>query len=905
MNKVSLKLSFLITFLVISAISLAQTAAGVPSRDSRPQLRKAPARCTVYTVAKDGTAQFTSVQAAVDAVRSGERGIIIVSDGVYEENVTVGSKANRDKVVSIIGESRDGTILTSSVSRGKLGPGKRYTDCAALNIFAHDFYAENITIRNTAGNVGQAEALYTAGDRHIFRNCRMLGFQDTYKADIGCRGYFINCLIEGATDFIYDSGLEWFEQCRINCVKGGHYITAAADSWLKLTRATHPLLQSADTINVGLVFNRCDITANADVPTGDYVLGRPWKKHSGTAFLNCRLGSHIRPEGWNKWGGSELTASYYEYRNTDFSGNLVDTSHRISFGKQLTQQEYDAYFNPSYLFSQVGNTPFTPQQTLAAVSKADGFVQMGRQIRWNADASVAAWLVYRGADLVAAVTEPTYITPDADATPYIIRCVSRHGVVGEPVVAAPVQALVAFPGAEGFGKYATGGRGGEVVRVTSLADDGTEGTLRWAFSQHLGKPITIVFAVSGQIRLNSSLRVKRADWTLAGQTAPGDGILISHHKVNFGGSQNFIVRNVRFRIGKNNTRGALVKENAVGAENCYNFIFDHCTFGWSVEENFNTFDSHFLTIQNCIVHEGFYNAGHFKGVRGYGCQWGGSPATYHHNLLAHNKSRSCRINGARGEDGVTFIEYINNVNYNYGGANACYGGENTAKIEAFNGRNSAHECNFIANYYKPGPMTPEASNFLSSNYARKGATSWGPSKWYVSGNKMHGNKKVTRDNWLAVNAETYTLDQIKAEQKITPSLPYYRYTDDGCRGNYDYQAYALTTYDTADKAYRHVLDNVGTINRDRVEQRIISDVRKGTATYGGASYGRGALDSESDAEGFYPYSTDYTVPADTDADGMPDAWETAHGYNPSQPDNNTVTPSGYTALETYLNSFFK
>ena len=102
-----------------------------------------------------------------------------------------------------------------------------------------------------------------------------------------------------------------------------------------------------------------------------------------------------------------------------------------------------------------------------------------------------------------------------------------------------------------------------------------------------------------------------------------------------------------------------------------------------------------------------------------------------------------------------------------------------------------------------------------------------------------------------------------------------------------------------------MLDNVGTINRDSVEQRIISDVRKGTATYGGASYGRGALDSESDAEGFYPYSTDYTVPADTDADGMPDAWETAHGYNPSQPDNNTVTPSGYTALETYLNSFFK
>ncbi|MDE6390067.1 MAG: hypothetical protein K2L26_01445, partial [Duncaniella sp.] len=145
----------------------------------------------------------------------------------------------------------------------------------------------------------------------------------------------------------------------------------------------------------------------------------------------------------------------------------------------------------------------------------------------------------------------------------------------------------------------------------------------------------------------------------------------------------------------------------------------------------NTADSHFLTVQYSIVHEGLYNAGHSKGARGYGCQWGGSPATYHHNLLAHNNSRSCRFNGARGEDNVVFMEYVNNVNYNYG-KNNCYGGENTANISDYNGLNSAHECNFMANYYKPGPNSSKTDvTFVNSSYAREGARSWAPAKWFV------------------------------------------------------------------------------------------------------------------------------------------------------------------------------
>lgn len=479
------------------------------------------------------------------------------------------------------------------------------------------------------------------------------------------------------------------------------------------------------------------------------------------------------------------------------------------------------------------------------------------------------------------------------------------GGKGEGGDEADTTRMLAFPTAEGFGKYATGGRGGRVVKVTSTADDGSAGTLRWAFGQHKGEPLTIVFEVSGDIRLESELKVKRSDWTLAGQTAPGEGIVISHNKVNFGGSQNFIVRNVRFRSGHADTAGAVLQDQAVGAENCANYIFDHCVFGWSVEENMNTQDCHFVTVQRSIVHEGLYNSGHKKGARGYGTQWGGSPATYCRNLLAHNKSRSPRINGARGEDYVVFLEYINNVNYNFGGTGGCYGGENTADIASYNGLNSAHECNFMGNYYKPGPASKKSGvKFVNASYARDGATSWAPSKWYVSGNKIEGDASATADNWKAMSAETYSLAQIRADERIVPEHAYYKYSLAGNVGAYTPGDYMIDSVLTADEAYADVLAHAGTVNRDAIERRIVEEVKDGNALYGGAATGAstGIIDTEADCEGFVAYTTAYTVPTDTDGDGMPDAWEAQHGLDPATADQNLVNAEGYTALEVYLNS---
>lgn len=473
-----------------------------------------------------------------------------------------------------------------------------------------------------------------------------------------------------------------------------------------------------------------------------------------------------------------------------------------------------------------------------------------------------------------------------------------------PALADP--AVPAFRGAEGFGKYTSGGRGGKVVYVTNLNDDG-EGSLRWAVKQYEGEPLTVLFAVSGEIRLESQLRINRKNYTIAGQSAPGMGIVITHNKVNFGGSENFIVRNLRFRIGQTDTNGNIIAQNAVGAENCYYYIFDHCDFGWSVEENMNSYDSHFITVQYCIIHEGLCDAGHSKGARGYGCQWGGSPATYHHNLLVNNDKRSCRFNGSQSNDFVTYLEYINNVCYNFGGgSNACYGGENTAKLNEseYNGLNSAHECNFINNYYRKGPNTTNSTLlFFMASYARSGATSWGPSQWYVNGNIFDGADKLTKDNWAGVKSEkVYTLDQLRVDTLIRPTLNYYRWTADSIYGRYDFNlyAYAASEFQTAEEALQTVLDTVGAFPRDHVELRLINDTRNSTFTYtGSVSRKKGIIDLPTDAEGFYNYPK-VEAPLDTDGDGMPDFWEIENGTDPYTADQNKISPAGYTMLEEYL-----
>ena len=787
------------------------------------------------TVDASGNGDYSTVQAAVDAAPENAETTIFIKNGTYAENVSIGSKSKSStKRLSIIGESRDGTVISSSKG---MAAGYTFDQTPAMSIYASDFYAENITFQNTTGKEGaQALAIYVAGDRQTFYHCAFKGYQDTHRTKKGTRSYYKECLVEGCTDFIYAGGTCWFENCQLNLVGNG-YITAPEDVDVRINTK---LSGSPVSIFLGFVFNNCTVTRSGAATAGGSYLGRPWgEKNCGSIFLNCNLGDAINKAGWVKMGSNDGANSYFaEYKSIDGNGNLIDTSNRISWGRQVDEADYAAHMN------------------WAAVDQA--------------------------------FKERTGNTTDYNPE----EVIASHSVV--PVIedyTAQEGGLLAFPTARGFGKLASGGRGCKVVEVTNLNDSG-EGSLRWALTEAGKENTTIVFRVGGIIKLESDIRAKLTNVTIAGQTAPGDGILFRGAKLNLGGSNNLIIRNIRGRLGKTDN-DQFIDGGSIGIENGQNIIIDHCCFGWSGEENMTMYDNHFSTVQWTIVHEGLRAAGHPKGARGYGSQWGGSPATYHHNLLIHNDSRSCRINGASndGGDRRVFLEYYNNVNYNWGRWNSCYGGESEAT-------NSIHFCNFIGNYYKPGPATPSGSVFISISEHRDKKTSTGPSRWYFEGNKMEGNATATADNWQGVHNNTkYTISQLKSDELLNQK-GYYQ----SAALVYDYEVYQTPTED-ADAAFAHVLDRVGTIKRDRVEQRLINELRNSTTTYTGSEGKKGIIDSQFQTEGYISYDGG-TAPADTDHDGMPDAWEKANGFNPNDADDGARVASaeGYTALEIYLNS---
>jgi len=464
----------------------------------------------------------------------------------------------------------------------------------------------------------------------------------------------------------------------------------------------------------------------------------------------------------------------------------------------------------------------------------------------------------------------------------------------------------AFPTAEGFGCMATGGRGGVVIEVTNLVDDAsgaTVGSLRWALNQSKTEPATIVFRVGGTIKLVADLRSTRTyGTTIAGQTAPAPGITIRGHKTNLGGSVNLVVRNMRFRIGLDGDT-AFVAGGSVGIENAGRFIFDHCEFGWSGEENMTMYDDTVSTVQWSILHEGLYASGHAKGARSYGCQWGGQKITFHHNLLAHNYTRSPRFNGARSNDRNVMIDFVNNVNYNWGKSNSCYGSD-------FDGSGLTNKCNMVNNYYKPGPARTgtNQSYFTAASYNALGGTSKIP-VFYMSGNFMEGSANTVNnaDNTVGLDASAYSFT---AKTNLISTTPFP-------------VVYPVVTESAAD-AYNSVLNHAGTLPRDTTSRRIINEVRTGTASGRGTSQRylnsdgttystsgfynvvKGIIDNPSlafGAEIAYPSTSTTTTVVDADHDGMDDAWELSKGLDPSNAnDRNTLAPSGYTALEVYLNS---
>jgi hypothetical protein len=432
---------------------------------------------------------------------------------------------------------------------------------------------------------------------------------------------------------------------------------------------------------------------------------------------------------------------------------------------------------------------------------------------------------------------------------------------------------LAFPGAEGFGKYTTGGRGGVVIEVTNLNDNG-QGSLREAINQQGAR--TVVFRVSGTIFLESTLAINRGDITIAGQTAPGDGITLANYNFRIS-TDNVIIRYIRSRLGDLENQEA----DAFTCTGRSNIIVDHCSFSWSVDEAASCYNNRNFTMQWCIISESLYNSVHSKGPHGYGGIWGGNKASYHHNLIAHHSSRLPRFNGARGRFSPweELVDHRNNVIYNWG-FNSCYGGE-PSEVDGI----KAH-INMVGNYYKAGPGT-SGGGIKYRIVSPDDQSGYGYSYWYVDSNFVEGYPSVTEDNWL-LGVQNVSESEKEEMKLLSPSV------------------FDITTMQTAEEAYPIILEDAGATipRRDTIDRRIVWEVINGTATYGGTRGSNcGIIDSQEDVGG-WPVLYTGPAPPDNDHDGMADDWELLNGLNPGSPDdrNGDINTNGYTNLEDYLAS---
>lgn len=449
---------------------------------------------------------------------------------------------------------------------------------------------------------------------------------------------------------------------------------------------------------------------------------------------------------------------------------------------------------------------------------------------------------------------------------------------------------IAFPGAEGFGRYTTGGRGGDVYYVTNLNDSG-EGSLRWAIQQ--SGPRTVVFKVSGTIELESTLKIDNDDITIAGQTAPGDGICIRNYQLDIS-ANNVIIRFIRARLGDKYD----VEADALGGRYQSDIIIDHCSMSWSVDETVSLYSNKNTTVQWCLVSESLRYSAHAKGAHGYGGIWGGQYSTFHHNLMAHHGSRVPRLGPGLQTQGDEWVDIRNNVFYNYMGE-GCYGGE-------------AMNVNIVNNYYKPGPASNTGSKrgriiAIDKKIGLSSGDGFYPinDKWgtfYIEGNYVDAStssgsdatvcENATNDNW-----EYGVYNQIHSKYSITQA------EKDTLKLSTPFDFGVIETQ-TPQEAYASVLEHVGcSYARDVIDTRIINETKNGTATYSGSvSKIAGIVDTPSDVEGFITYEST-TAPTDSDDDGMPDDWETERGLNPNSADdrNDYTLDNGYTNLEVYLN----
>jgi len=428
-------------------------------------------------------------------------------------------------------------------------------------------------------------------------------------------------------------------------------------------------------------------------------------------------------------------------------------------------------------------------------------------------------------------------------------------------ISSPIYAqLPAFPGAEGWGRYAKGGRGGAILKVTNLNDSGP-GSFREAVTR--SGPRIVIFEVSGTIDLRSPLQINAPYLTIAGQTAPGDGICIKRFPLRIKNTHDIIIRGIRIRPGIQS--GLIGSEiDVIDVDSSQNVIVDHCAFSWSTDEGINTWHgAKMITVQWCVMSEPLNHSIHEKGPHGYCASIGGYKASFHHNLLANGAARNPSIAG-NNQNPTVMLDFRNCVISNWG-HRSCDG--------------KPLSINLVNNYYKPGPATNEEVKRRIAridNAERMGFSCI----WYIDGNTVEGFPEISANNWAGgVDFEEGT----SAERN---------------RRKEPFEAAPVITQ-PAGEAYELVLKYAGCYwNRDTQEERIIEQVRTGNYT----ASKNGLIDRVEQAGGWPELKTG-KLPKDTDKDGMPDEWEQKNGSNATDPsDGKTISANGYMNIENYINS---
>nr|HQU84398.1 pectinesterase family protein [Pyrinomonadaceae bacterium] len=882
------------------------------------------ANSAVINVNANGSGDFCTIQGAIDLVpaNNAQRVVINVKNGIYTEIVNIPSNK---PLITVKGESRAGTIQKYP-NNNNLNPNTTTRPSFNVNLGANDFNLENITLQNSTPQGGsQAEAFRSYALRTTVNSVNLLSFQDTILTQGSA--YFTNSYVEGDVDFMWGTGNTFFKNTELKMMREGlgYYTQIRNGSGNYGNIYVNCRFTKAPTVTNGSYFGRIDpdnppegfpysqvvlIDSLMDshiLPVGwrfdnpslpvdstNYPNIRYWESNSraldGTTQIDC---SQRHPISRNDCSNPLTQAERDFYTNPV---NIVGFTPQEKLTAAVTfsnlTQVYDGTpksvttsTDPSGLAVDVtyNGSPTAPTNagtyTVAAtvndasyqgtatatltISPASASVSLSNLLQDYDGTPKAATVTTNPSGLsVSVIYNGSATVPSAVGNYTVVASISDPNYTGSATANLNIKSLVkAFPTAEGAGAYSVGGRGGDTYHVTNLNDSGA-GSLREGISSATSAR-TIVFDLSGTINLNTDLRINKPFITIAGQTAPGDGITIAGRSTIITDTQHIVIRYLRFRGGDINCPS--MQGDSFWVDKSKDVIIDHVSASWSIDESLSVTESDRVTVQWSFISESLNNSCHLNDEgtgferHGFGSliRYGSGRISYHHNFYAHHFNRNPRVG-----DDIT-LDFVNNVIYDWG-TDASYSGGAAEGIT---------KVNYVGNYLVAGPNTP--ANKRARAFNGGSVNTW----IYQTGNVIDSNVNGIRDGsdtgWtMFVNSYT---------QQAAPL---------GRNAPNSASAIEIDAQ-TAGSAYTSVLATAGASRtRDAVDNRLVTETNNETGAM---------IDSQTQVGGF-PLLNSQPAPIDTDQDGIPDNWEIARGLNPNDPnDANAIAANGYSNLENFVN----